>query len=136
MSNKRKEKTISGIQPDSKSQVTLQYEGSKALIKCTEVVVSTQHDKELELSDVEEIVTPFIKEALPDEWLQDTKFHINPTGRFETGGPDGDTGLTGRKLLLILMVVQHRMAVAHFLVKIQQKLIDQQLILQDILLKM
>ena len=95
----RKEKTISGIQPDSKSQVTLQYEGSKP-INCTEVVVSTQHDKELELSDVEEIVTPFIKEALPDEWLQDTKFHINPTGRFETGGPDGDTGLTGRKIIV------------------------------------
>ena len=95
----RKNKTISGIQPDSKSQVTLKYNGSTPL-ECTEVVVSTQHDKDLELSDVEEIVTPFIKDAIPAEWLKNTQFHINPTGRFETGGPDGDTGLTGRKIIV------------------------------------
>ena len=95
----RKNKSISGIQPDSKSQVTLKYNGSTPL-ECTEVVVSTQHDKDLELSDVEEIVTPFIKDALPGEWLKNTQFHINPTGRFETGGPDGDTGLTGRKIIV------------------------------------
>ena len=95
----RKNKKINGIQPDSKSQVTLKYNGSNP-VECTEVVVSTQHDKNLELSDVEEIVTPFIKEALPEDWLKNTKFHINPTGRFETGGPDGDTGLTGRKIIV------------------------------------
>ena len=95
----RKSNTIKGIQPDSKSQVTLKYNESNP-IECTEVVVSTQHDKELELSDVEEIVTPFIQEALPEDWLKNTQFHINPTGRFETGGPDGDTGLTGRKIIV------------------------------------
>ena len=95
----RKNNTINGIQPDSKSQVTLKYSGS-APVECTEVVVSTQHDKDLELSDVEEIVTPFIKDTLPEDWLKNTQFHINPTGRFVTGGPDGDTGLTGRKIIV------------------------------------
>ncbi len=95
----RKNNAISGIQPDSKSQVTLKYSGS-APVECTEVVVSTQHDKDLELSDVEEIVTPFIKDTLPEDWLKNTQFHINPTGRFVTGGPDGDTGLTGRKIIV------------------------------------
>ena len=95
----RKNNKINGIQPDSKSQVTLKYNGSVP-VECTEVVVSTQHDKDLELSDVEEIVTPFIKEALPENWLKNTQFHINPTGRFVTGGPDGDTGLTGRKIIV------------------------------------
>jgi len=95
----RKNNAISGIQPDSKSQVTLKYSGP-APVECTEVVVSTQHDKDLELSDVEEIVTPFIKDTLPEDWLKNTQFHINPTGRFVTGGPDGDTGLTGRKIIV------------------------------------
>ena len=95
----RKKNLIKGIQPDSKSQVTLKYKDSSP-IECTEVVVSTQHDEELELSDVEEIVTPFIKEAIPEDWLKKTQFHINPTGRFVTGGPDGDTGLTGRKIIV------------------------------------
>ena len=95
----RKNNIINGIQPDSKSQVTLKYRGS-APVECTEVVVSTQHDKDLELSDVEEIVTPFIKDTLPEDWLKNTQFHINPTGRFVTGGPDGDTGLTGRKIIV------------------------------------
>ncbi|MAV04360.1 MAG: methionine adenosyltransferase [Flavobacteriaceae bacterium] len=95
----RKKNLIKGIQPDSKSQVTLKYKDSSP-IECTEVVVSTQHDEDLELSDVEEIVTPFIKEAIPEDWLKKTQFHINPTGRFVTGGPDGDTGLTGRKIIV------------------------------------
>ena len=95
----RKKNKINGIQPDSKSQVTLKYNDSNP-VECTEVVVSTQHDKDLELSDVEEIVTPFIKEAIPEDWLKNAQFHINPTGRFETGGPDGDTGLTGRKIIV------------------------------------
>ena len=95
----RKKNLIKGIQPDSKSQVTLKYKDSSP-VECTEVVVSTQHDEDLELSDVEEIVTPFIKEAIPEDWLKKTQFHINPTGRFVTGGPDGDTGLTGRKIIV------------------------------------
>ena len=95
----RKDKSINGIQPDSKSQVTLKYEKSQP-IECTEVVVSTQHNENLSSEDVSEIVLPFIKEAIPDEWLTNTVFHINPTGNFVIGGPDGDSGLTGRKIIV------------------------------------
>ena len=96
----RKEKTINGIQPDSKSQVTLKYLDGKP-IACTSVVVSTQHDEELSAEDVKSIVMPFIQKALPSEWLSsETQYHINPTGKFVIGGPDGDTGLTGRKIIV------------------------------------
>ena len=96
----RKEKTINGIQPDSKSQVTLKYLDGKP-IACTSVVVSTQHDEELSAEDVKAIVMPFIQKALPSEWLSsETQYHINPTGKFVIGGPDGDTGLTGRKIIV------------------------------------
>ena len=96
----RKEKLISGIQPDSKSQVTLKYVDGKP-IACTSVVVSTQHDEGLSSEDVKTIVMPFIKKVLPNEWLSnETKYHINPTGKFVIGGPDGDTGLTGRKIIV------------------------------------
>ena len=96
----RKEKSISGIQPDSKSQVTLKYVDGKPT-SCTSVVVSTQHDEGLSSDDIKEIVMPFIDNAMPSEWLSnDTKYHINPTGKFVIGGPDGDTGLTGRKIIV------------------------------------
>ena len=95
----RKDKKIIGIQPDSKSQVTLKYQDGKP-VACNEIVVSTQHDKNLSSNDVYEIVLPFIKETMPNEWLTNTEFHINPTGIFVTGGPDGDTGLTGRKIIV------------------------------------
>ena len=96
----RKEKNINGIQPDSKSQVTLKYLDGKP-IACTSVVVSTQHDEELSAEDVKAIVMPFIQKALPSEWLSsETQYHINPTGKFVIGGPDGDTGLTGRKIIV------------------------------------
>jgi S-adenosylmethionine synthetase len=95
----RKNKTISGIQPDSKSQVTLRYENEKP-VECTEVVVSTQHDEGMSVDDVSNIVMPFIKNTLPEEWLKNTVYHINPTGNFVIGGPDGDSGLTGRKIIV------------------------------------
>ena len=95
----RKDKTISGIQPDSKSQVTLRYENEKP-VECTEVVVSTQHDEGMSADDVSDIVMPFIKNTLPEEWLKNTVYHINPTGNFVIGGPDGDSGLTGRKIIV------------------------------------
>ena len=95
----RKDKSINGIQPDSKSQVTLKYEESQP-IECTEVVVSTQHNSNLSSEDVSEIVLPFIKDVIPNEWLTNTEFHINPTGNFVIGGPDGDSGLTGRKIIV------------------------------------
>ena len=96
----RKEKSIFGIQPDSKSQVTLKYIDGKPTA-CTSVVVSTQHNEGLSSEDIKEIVMPFINNAMPSEWLSsDTKYHINPTGKFVIGGPDGDTGLTGRKIIV------------------------------------
>ena len=96
----RKENSISGIQPDSKSQVTLKYVDGKP-VKCTSVVVSTQHDEGLSSEDIKEIVMPFIKNTMPDNWLSnETQYHINPTGNFVIGGPDGDTGLTGRKIIV------------------------------------
>ncbi len=96
----RKEKTINGIQPDSKSQVTLKYLDGKP-VACTSVVVSTQHDEKISAEDVKSIVMPFIQKSIPSEWLSsETQYHINPTGKFVIGGPDGDTGLTGRKIIV------------------------------------
>ena len=95
----RKKGEIKGIQPDSKSQVTLKYQDGKP-VACSEIVVSTQHDENLSLSDVHDVVFPFIKDAMPSEWLENTEYHINPTGKFVIGGPDGDTGLTGRKIIV------------------------------------
>ncbi len=99
LANARKDKSITGIQPDSKSQVTLRYENEKP-VECTEVVVSTQHDEGMSVEDVSNIVMPFIKDVLPEEWLKNTVYHINPTGNFVIGGPDGDSGLTGRKIIV------------------------------------
>jgi len=86
--------------PDSKSQVTLVYEGDKP-VRADSVVVSTQHDEEVTSKRVEEIVHSFIEEVMPKGWVNgSTKFYVNPTGRFVIGGPDGDTGLTGRKIIV------------------------------------
>ena len=95
----RKKGEIKGIQPDSKSQITLKYQDGKP-VACSEIVVSTQHDENLSLSDVHDVVLPFIKDTMPSEWLENTEYHINPTGKFVIGGPDGDTGLTGRKIIV------------------------------------
>ena len=92
--------TKSGLQPDAKSQVTLLYENGKP-IRATSIVLSTQHDKGLSAGDVAEIVRPYILEVLPDGFVTDeTEWHINPTGIFEIGGPDGDAGVTGRKIIV------------------------------------
>ncbi|TDI62289.1 MAG: methionine adenosyltransferase [Alphaproteobacteria bacterium] len=86
--------------PDSKSQVTVRYEGGKP-VAAASVVVSTQHSENLSQGDVEALVRPYINDALPDGWItNDTEFFINPTGRFVIGGPEGDTGLTGRKIIV------------------------------------
>jgi S-adenosylmethionine synthetase len=87
--------------PDAKSQVTLRYEGGKP-VEVTQVVVSTQHlDPKLESSHVREIVEPYVRRALPAAWITPrTVWHVNPTGAFVVGGPDGDTGLTGRKIIV------------------------------------
>ncbi len=87
--------------PDAKSQVTLRYEGGRP-VEATQIVVSTQHlDPNLESSHVREIVEPYARKALPEAWLTPrTIWHVNPTGAFVVGGPDGDTGLTGRKIIV------------------------------------
>ena len=96
----RKSGKTPGIQPDSKSQVTLQYKNGEPE-KCTKIVVSTQHDAGLDQQGVSEIIIPIIKQVMPGEWMNDeTEILINPTGKFVIGGPDGDTGLTGRKIIV------------------------------------
>ena len=100
MAIKRKSGNTPGIQPDSKSQVTLQYKNGLP-DKCTKIVVSTQHDANLDQQGVGTIIIPIIKSIMPDEWISnDTEILINPTGKFVIGGPDGDTGLTGRKIIV------------------------------------
>ena len=91
---------ISGLGPDSKSQITLKYENGKP-VGATSVVVSTQHDGDLDQAAVKEIVRPYVEEVLPDGWMcPEEEFYVNPTGLFVIGGPDGDAGLTGRKIIV------------------------------------
>ena len=89
------------LEPDAKSQLTIRYEGGKP-VGVTSLVLSTQHRSEdLSSDDVRSIVEPYISEVLPDGWLtEDTVWHVNPTGKFVIGGPDGDAGLTGRKIIV------------------------------------
>jgi S-adenosylmethionine synthetase len=87
--------------PDAKSQVTVEYRSGKA-VGVSQIVVSHQHVEEnLTSDDMHEIVEPYVKRALPKGWItQDTQWHVNPTGKFYIGGPDGDAGLTGRKIIV------------------------------------
>ena len=87
--------------PDAKSQVTVRYADGKP-VGVSQIVLSTQHlDASLDSQDVRAIVEPYIRAALPQAWISEsTVWHINPTGRFLVGGPDGDTGLTGRKIIV------------------------------------
>jgi S-adenosylmethionine synthetase len=90
----------SGLGPDAKSQVTLQYENGKP-VRATSVVVSTQHTGDLDQGEVREIVRPHVLNVLPEGWMcGEEDFYVNPTGRFVIGGPDGDAGLTGRKIIV------------------------------------
>ena len=89
-----------GLGPDSKSQVTLEYIEDQP-VRATSVVVSTQHADELEQDEVREIVRPHVIGVLPDGWMcAEDEFYVNPTGRFVIGGPNGDAGLTGRKIIV------------------------------------
>ena len=86
--------------PDAKSQVTLQYENGKP-VRATAVVVSTQHGEKADQDMVREIVRPYVEKVLPKGWMPpEQHFYVNPTGRFVIGGPDGDAGLTGRKIIV------------------------------------
>ena len=91
---------VKGLGPDAKSQVSLMYENGKP-VKATSIVVSTQHDEGLTQKQVREIVRPQVIAALPKGWMCDeSEFYVNPTGQFIIGGPDGDCGLTGRKIIV------------------------------------
>ena len=99
LSEVRRAGEVAGLGPDSKSQVTLRYENGKP-VEATSVVVSTQHDESLDQAQVRELVRPYVEEVLPDGWMcPEEEFYVNPTGRFVIGGPDGDCGLTGRKII-------------------------------------
>jgi S-adenosylmethionine synthetase len=87
--------------PDAKSQVTMRYENGRP-VEATQIVLSTQHlDESMTSEDVRAVVEPYVREALPKEWINGhTTWHVNPTGAFVVGGPDGDCGLTGRKIIV------------------------------------
>ena len=99
MAEDRKSGKLKGIEPDSKSQVTMLYENDKP-VKVTSVVISTQHSKDLDQEKVKEAIIPYIKKSIPSKFLTDLdpkEIYINPTGQFIIGGPDGDTGLLVEK---------------------------------------
>ncbi len=100
-SEMRKTKVLPWLRPDAKSQITFRYEDNK-IAGIEAVVLSTQHDPDIAQKDLQEAVMEnIIKPVLPEEWLDEkTKFHINPTGQFVIGGPVGDCGLTGRKIIV------------------------------------
>ncbi|MEC7818980.1 MAG: methionine adenosyltransferase [Pseudomonadota bacterium] len=104
MAEDRKSGAAPFLEPDAKSQVTLRYEKNKP-VECTALVVSTQHARGYDKGDKEAELKAYVKKTvadiLPEGWLTDkTVWHINPTGAFEIGGPDGDAGLTGRKIIV------------------------------------
>ncbi len=98
----RKSGELSWLRPDGKSQVTVEYDSEGKVLRCPAIVVSTQHDPDIGLKELRQAVTEtIIRPAIPEGYLdQDTKLFINPTGRFVVGGPVGDTGLTGRKIIV------------------------------------
>ena len=97
----RKNGTEPTLGPDAKSQLTVRYENG-APVGVTSVVLSTQHlDEAMTSDDVRDVVEPYIRETLPSGWISEaTEWHVNPTGKFVIGGPDGDAGLTGRKIIV------------------------------------
>ncbi len=97
----RKDGTEPRLGPDAKSQLTLRYAGGKP-VEVASLVLSTQHlDEDMTSADVRAMVEPYIREVLPEGWLTAaTVWHVNPTGKFVIGGPDGDAGLTGRKIIV------------------------------------
>ena len=102
MAADRKNGMADKLEPDSKSQVTMMYENGKPK-KVTSVVISTQHSPKINQAQTKEIVRPYLDKAIPKELLselKDEEFYVNPTGQFIIGGPDGDSGLTGRKIIV------------------------------------
>jgi S-adenosylmethionine synthetase len=92
--------SVKGLLPDAKSQITLRYVDGKP-VGATSVVVSTQHESELEQAQIKRMLWPLVESILPRGWMcAEAEFHVNPTGNFVIGGPDGDCGLTGRKIIV------------------------------------
>ncbi len=91
---------VKGLEPDAKSQVSVRYEKGRP-VEASAIVLSTQHADGLSPANISDIVMPYIQEVMPEGWItKETVFHINPTGNFVIGGPDGDAGLTGRKIIV------------------------------------
>jgi S-adenosylmethionine synthetase len=101
LTDARKTGGVKVLGPDAKSQVTVEYRDGKPL-RATSIVVSTQHtDESMTSDDVRAVVEPYVRQALPADWIDGhTDWHVNPTGKFVIGGPDGDCGLTGRKIIV------------------------------------
>ncbi len=99
---KKQKELMPYLRPDAKSQITFEYDFEGNIIRCHTVVISQQHDPGVPQAKIrEDIINNVIKKVLPENYLdEDTIFHINPTGKFEIGGPHGDTGLTGRKIIV------------------------------------
>ncbi|NRA88556.1 MAG: methionine adenosyltransferase, partial [Rhizobiales bacterium] len=100
LSEARHASKVVGLRPDAKTQLSVRYRNGKP-VGVETLVLSTQHDEALSQADVKKIVMPYVIAALPEGWItEDTKTYINPTGKFVIGGPDGDAGLTGRKIIV------------------------------------
>ena len=102
MAKDRKSGVLKNIEPDSKSQVTVEYKDNKPF-KVKSIVISTQHSPDVDQYKVKELVGPYIKKSMPEKFLDgfdNNEFYVNPTGNFVIGGPDGDCGLTGRKIIV------------------------------------
>lgn len=94
------DRLVAGLQPDAKSQITLQYVDGRP-VAATSVVVSTQHEEGLEQDDIKRMLWPIVESSLPKGWMPpEREFYVNPTGKFVIGGPDGDCGVTGRKIIV------------------------------------
>lgn len=101
LTDARKKGILTWLGPDAKSQVTFEYNDDGTPKRIAKVVCSTQHSETIDIEQVRTVITTFIRNVLPGKYLDnDTEFFINPTGRFVIGGPDGDTGLTGRKIIV------------------------------------
>ncbi|WP_237213829.1 methionine adenosyltransferase [Falsiroseomonas oryziterrae] len=97
---RNKDAMVEGLLPDAKSQVTLRYVDGKP-VGATSVVVSTQHVEGMEQAEIKRLLRPIVESTLPKGWMcPDNEFYVNPTGKFVIGGPDGDCGLTGRKIIV------------------------------------
>jgi S-adenosylmethionine synthetase len=97
---RNKDKAVAGLLPDAKSQVTLRYVDGKP-VAATSIVVSTQHEEHLDQAEIKRLLRPIVESTLPKGWMcADSEFYVNPTGKFVIGGPDGDCGLTGRKIIV------------------------------------